>query len=757
VIDRAFISGRAGVAYLVEDSILLRIDLHEDGEPRPSREGEAAALAAMGAEFEGVPPRELSLDGLRQQLQLRALAYQALTFAIGGMDSLLARDIRREAIEAAEELLADPERAQFVRNRLLGCPVAEDGDPEGAAALAAESGSLAIHDLYRRISDLAKAIPEVRRAWGQLRRGATESEALDMALAPLVDCGAFAAFATAVAENDHRALHDAVINYGTDPFIQSAVPRSVHLLWNLERNLESLIGIQWPAETSSGVCEEPELGISLGDPILDLIASLTDATQNGPQARPGADEAKERVDKQIEAITDQLRQGHLARARRYLLDLVRFQIQHSRRQHLVMTFCALAAQAIASHALEFAAQLLAYAAAVGVEDPVIGNTHAELLRKKGQLEAALAAYDAVIERFPNDAVAGNGRAEVLKERGELEAALAAYDAAIERFPDDAVARNGRAEVLKERGELEAALAAYDAVIERFPNDVVACNGRAEVLKERGELEAALAAYDAVIERFPNNVVARNGRAEVLKERGELEAALAAYDAVIERFPDNVVARAGRAEVLKERGELEAALAAYDAVIEEFPYDAIARNARASVLILLGRLDEARASLPSHSPRTVQDWIAYHVLGMAELGQGLTTQAISRFEYGLTSAPSTRQRAYFANALAVARLRDRHFREAREALLSPHRVPTARERAKSRILLMHAQAGVGDVAEAAVMLQESADVRYPKVVLLRSQVARRFGLLRPATALTANDRALLDSAIDQTEFELALAA
>jgi len=689
VIDRAFISGRAGVAYLVEDSILLRIDLHEDGEPRPSREGEAAALAAMGAEFEEVPPHGLRVDGLRQQLRLRALAYQALTFAIGGMDSLLAQDIRREAIEAAEELLADPERGQFVRNRLLGCPVAEDGDPEGAAALAAESGSLAIHDLYRRISDLAKAIPEVHRAWGRLGRGATESGVLDTALAPLVDCGAFAAFATAVAKNDRGALHDAVISYGTNSFVQSAVPRSVHLLWDLERNLESLIGIELPAEAFSRPCQEPELGASLGDPILDLIASLTDTTQEGPQTRPAADETKERVDKQIEAITDQLRQGHLAHARRYLLDLVRFQIQHSRRKHLVKTFCALAAQAIASHALEFAAQLLAYAAAVGVEDPVIGSTDAELLRKKGQAEAALAAYDAVIERFP----------------------------------DSVVARAGRAEVLKERGDLEAALAAYDAVIERFPDNVVARAGRAEVLKERGDLEAALAAYDAVIERFPNDVVARNGRAEVLKERGDLGAALAAYDAVIERFP----------------------------------YNAIARNARASVLILLGRLDEARASLPNRSPRTIQDWIAYHVLGMAELGQGLTTQAMSRFEYGLTSAPSTRQRAYFANALAVARLRDRHFREAREALLSPQRVPTARERAKSRILLMHAQAGVGDVADAAAMLQESADVRYPKVVLLRSQIARRFGLLRPAAALTSNERALLDSAIDQTEFELALAA
>ena len=689
MIDRAFISGRAGVAYLVEDSILLRIDLHEDGEPRPSREGEAAALAAMGAEFEEVPPHGLRVDGLRQQLRLRALAYQALTFAIGGMDSLLAQDIRREAIEAAEELLADPERGQFVRNRLLGCPVAEDGDPEGAAALAAESGSLAIHDLYRRISDLAKAIPEVHRAWGRLGRGATESGVLDTALAPLVDCGAFAAFATAVAKNDRGALHDAVISYGTNSFVQSAVPRSVHLLWDLERNLESLIGIELPAEAFSRPCQEPELGASLGDPILDLIASLTDTTQEGPQTRPAADETKERVDKQIEAITDQLRQGHLAHARRYLLDLVRFQIQHSRRKHLVKTFCALAAQAIASHALEFAAQLLAYAAAVGVEDPVIGSTDAELLRKKGQAEAALAAYDAVIERFP----------------------------------DSVVARAGRAEVLKERGDLEAALAAYDAVIERFPDNVVARAGRAEVLKERGDLEAALAAYDAVIERFPNDVVARNGRAEVLKERGDLGAALAAYDAVIERFP----------------------------------YNAIARNARASVLILLGRLDEARASLPNRSPRTIQDWIAYHVLGMAELGQGLTTQAMSRFEYGLTSAPSTRQRAYFANALAVARLRDRHFREAREALLSPQRVPTARERAKSRILLMHAQAGVGDVADAAAMLQESADVRYPKVVLLRSQIARRFGLLRPAAALTSNERALLDSAIDQTEFELALAA
>ena len=656
MIEQAFVSGRVGAAFIVENGILLRVDVDEDGEPRPCPEGDAAAFAAAGAEFEQLPQDQLNLDTVRQRLQATALAYEALTLTISGMDVLLPRDIRRDAIEAATSLVADPERGRFVRNRLLGCPLAEEGDPQGGAALAAETGSSALADLYGRLNYVARSIKEVHKAWALIRNQHDEShDALDRAYSFLVEAGAFGALAEALADSDLPALHDAVLSYGTRPEIQSAVPRSVHLLRNLTRSLEPSIRIEQPAEPPVKPQADSDGAISLGDPILDLIATLVGKRENEELLRFAADEAKERVDKQIDAIANQLREGRLTRAHRYLLDLVHFQAQYSRKEHLVKTFCALATQAVQSHLLEFAAQLLGYAAALGIEDPFIVTCDAELLRKRGDLAAALAAYDAVIERFPDD------------------------------------------------------------------------------------------------------VVARAGRAEVLKEQGDLAAALAAYDAVIERFPDNVVARNGRAEVLKEQGDLAAALAAYDAVIERFPHDSIARSARAGVLLLMGRVNEARAGLLRGAPQRLQDWIDYHILGMADLREGRIGEATERFAYGHAHAPAAQHRSYFASALAVARLRAREFRKAREVLSSTQVVPSAREREKFHVLLLHAQAGVGDVADAAHTLQQVADVRHPKLVSLRDYVARRFGLFAPTTPFPAAERTKLDVAIDRIEFELALAA
>jgi len=81
--------------------------------------------------------------------------------------------------------------------------------------------------------------------------------------------------------------------------------------------------------------------------------------------------------------------------------------------------------------------------------------------------------------------------------GRLPDALAAYDEVIGRFPDDVFARTGRAEVLKEMGRLPDALAAYDEVIGRFPGNVVARNGRATVLLLLGRFAEARAVLPQV--------------------------------------------------------------------------------------------------------------------------------------------------------------------------------------------------------------------------------------------------------------------
>uniref|UniRef100_UPI00261BBA94 tetratricopeptide repeat protein n=1 Tax=uncultured Pelagimonas sp. TaxID=1618102 RepID=UPI00261BBA94 len=272
----------------------------------------------------------------------------------------------------------------------------------------------------------------------------------------------------------------------------------------------------------------------------------------------------ESIQKEIDWISDRLGAGRIVQVENALIDLIRRQSNGSQIEHLVKTISSVADRARKAREFEFAVRLLELIFYSNAVDAPAMSLRAEVLCDLGQFSEALAAYDAAIDRFPENAVARNGRAEVLRNLGQFSEALAAYDAAIDRFPENAVARNGRAEVLRDLGQFSEALAAYDAAIDRFPEDAFARTGQAEVLRDLGRFSEALAAYDAAIDRFPEDAVARNGRAEVLRDLGQFSEALAAYDAAIDRFPENAVARNGRAEVLRDLGQFSEALAAYDA-------------------------------------------------------------------------------------------------------------------------------------------------------------------------------------------------
>ena len=224
----------------------------------------------------------------------------------------------------------------------------------------------------------------------------------------------------------------------------------------------------------------------------------------------------------------------------------------------------------------------------------------------GDSEAAIAAFDEVIERFgaseaPEIQVL---MAEALfykgvTQLGEPEAAIAAFDEMIERF---GASEAPEIQVLMAKalfykgatqlGEPEAAIAAFDEVIERF--------GASEVLEiqvlmakalfykgvtreDLGDFEAAIAAFDEVIERFGASeapeiqvLMAKALFYKGVTHLGEPEAAIAAFDEVIERFGASeapeiqvLMAKALFYKGVTQLGEPEAAIAAFDEVIERF--------------------------------------------------------------------------------------------------------------------------------------------------------------------------------------------
>ncbi len=355
------------------------------------------------------------------------------------------------------------------------------------------------------------------------------------------------------------------------------------------------------------------------------------------------------------------------------------------------------------------------------------NGRAEVLKAQGQLPAALAAFDEVIRDHPENVVAKNGRAEVLKAQGRLPAALAAFDEVIRDHPENVFAKSGRAEVLKAQGQLPAALAAFDEVIRDHPENVVAKTGRAEVLKAQGQLPAALAAFDEVIRDHPEDVVPKTGRAEVLKAQGQLPAALAAFDEVIRDHPENVVAKNGRAEVLKAQGQLPAALVAFDEVIRDHPENVIAKNGRSCVLAALRRYEEALADLPNDTPKTLGDWIGFHIRGMIMLRRGEIDEAIRIFRQGVEDDPIPLGKQYFHTALSVALMRHGEYESAKKVLSN---VMAQELQPQVNVLLMHCFGENDQTAQASEAFESISAKPWSISDELIEELHRRYVLKQP---------------------------
>lgn len=74
----------------------------------------------------------------------------------------------------------------------------------------------------------------------------------------------------------------------------------------------------------------------------------------------------------------------------------------------------------------------------------------------------------------------------------------------------------------------------------------------------------------------------------------------------------------------------------------------------------------RELLPSTEPEYLQDWIGWHIRGIALLRSGKVAEALSTLELGAYKTVSI-QRDYFRTALAMARLWQQDWKRAKEQL------------------------------------------------------------------------------------------
>ncbi|HZG54171.1 MAG TPA: tetratricopeptide repeat protein [Pyrinomonadaceae bacterium] len=627
MIQQAFISGQIGKVIYAEDDryFLLRIDQLE--KPVECRPMDMSMFFNYGAEFITLSGEQLDLSQLRNQLIAQRQAYRALTMVISGLDGELDEESRQAAIEDAEGLFRDAATRRFVRARMLARPLPTEADIEVSRDIAIRSEATSVGILYQSILDCEQAITLVHKTWMEAGSDYFASqEEHDEGERILLELGVFADMAQALARRDATALSSIIITYGQRPELNNKIKQGTLIL----NDLRSRLSDKWDFP-SAGRGEgkrkrhasgEPEHVAGSDDPVHEILAQFKQRREHPKSRTLKAHKAKEKVDHQIEAIGKHIRQGNIGRADRFLRDLINFHVEHSEREHLGMSLCALAKIAIDAGAFELAEQMVNYALMLGIDDVVISNTQAETFKAMGRFDDALTVYRETIERFPNNEVARGGYAEVLKAMGRFDDALTVYRETIERFSNDEVARNGYA----------------------------------------------------------------------------------------------------------------------------------------SVLMLMNRFSEVPALLPGTRLSSKEDWIAYHIVAMSYLRSGEIDEAIRRLAYGLQNNPWVTDKFYFANALALAKIKKRQFDEVLEVLPTNVIGLDVFQKQTRLVLVGHSQAALGKKEEAAQTLAQLEQATNPRVIGLKEAIARRYDLKRQsAPSLSPDEEDLLEKKIYEEEFFLAMAA
>lgn len=476
----AIISGRAGVALLLEGEVLSSFDVEDPATLLPRRPADLRLLFGEAPDVQFF--EDVDHAAAARHLERAFNCASALDLALITFDPELTDDIRDDAAAELERLLSDPPVVEYLENILFGKPLPAAADLAGALVRCGEGGKRlpALSGTLQVLEGYQPAVRAVSAAWDELPAklfGGDEQKAEFRRVA--VREGLFRRLAFEAARGPHARVGDFTVHAGTNPVITSLRNyRAVLQRW--------LSPFRPPASAARFRHEEEEYFLDESSP--------TRRDKRRQRKRGSAEEKLGKLQGQLDLIVAAMRRRDLAFARKITDEVIDYQLQTAKPIHAAKTLCNLATEAKALGMYPLQLELAARATQIVHDDGWSWTQYADALLRLQRPAEALKAYEQA-ESFGKFVVAKTGRAETLRAMGRLPEALAAYDSIVAEHPEDVVAKNGRAETLKALRHFDEALAAYDAVLVGNPNDSIARNGRSGVL-------VALGRYDEALESLP---------------------------------------------------------------------------------------------------------------------------------------------------------------------------------------------------------------------------------------------------------------
>ncbi|NBD10287.1 MULTISPECIES: tetratricopeptide repeat protein [Corallococcus] len=201
--------------------------------------------------------------------------------------------------------------------------------------------------------------------------------------------------------------------------------------------------------------------------------------------------------------------------------------------------------------------LLAKAEAGGAT-PETGLVRANIAAQKGQLDAALKAYQGVLALDPNRAEAHFGKGMMLIKQDKAPQALEALTQAVKLSPQQPVFRYRLGQVQLEAGKTDAGLATLREVITQQPRFVPAYLSLSHALASEEKLVDARRVLEQGLKAVPNQPRMLASVTVLSMALRDLRTSYQAASALAAQRPKDADAQANLAQLMLARGQIEQA-------------------------------------------------------------------------------------------------------------------------------------------------------------------------------------------------------
>ncbi len=218
---------------------------------------------------------------------------------------------------------------------------------------------------------------------------------------------------------------------------------------------------------------------------------------------------------------------------------------------------------------------------------------AELLRKTGRSDDAIASYRRAIALKSDFAEAHHGLGQAFEVSGQPDRALESYRRALALRPQYPEACSNAAAVLMSQGKLEDAAAAFNQALALRPDDPQTLNNLGVTLRQLGQTEQAVACYQKALAIRPNDPATLNNLGVALRELCQIEGAIAAHRQAVTLKPDYAEALGNLGADYAYGGLADDAILAMERAVECRPDDPGVHDTLLFFLHLNPKCDEQR--------------------------------------------------------------------------------------------------------------------------------------------------------------------